>query len=197
MPAVPVAPRRRDYRLTPEDAARLRPTGWRRALAWLAAPGSTVRPLASGLAALGVVGILLTTGLPGFGAGGAVVLSAAGAPVDGQSTTNAETDTGSERNTYAPGAVPSAAPRAASTGQPYEVPVPGLAGEASPAVPDASAEPNTAAATPDEVLGVGKGAPRTLAEQEGLPLPLVLSVALLAAGLGLFAARAFALRRIP
>ncbi len=69
--SLPVPPRRRDFQLSPEDASRLRPTAWRRLLGWLAAPGSTVRPLATGLATLGVVGLLLTVGLPGLGVGGA------------------------------------------------------------------------------------------------------------------------------
>ncbi len=89
MAALPVPPRRRDYRLTTEDAARLRPSGLRRLLEWLAAPGSAVRPLATGLATLGVVGLLLTSGLSGvlsgFGSAGAApapALAPAGAPLD-------------------------------------------------------------------------------------------------------------------
>ncbi len=58
--ALPAAPRTRDFRLTEADARRLSPTPWRSFLRWLAAPGSSVRPLAGGLATLGIVGALLT-----------------------------------------------------------------------------------------------------------------------------------------
>jgi hypothetical protein len=50
----------RDFRLTPADAARLRPSGWRRLVAALSAPRSAVtRPLGVGLATLGLVGLLI------------------------------------------------------------------------------------------------------------------------------------------
>jgi hypothetical protein len=77
--AIVVTPRTRDYRLTEADAARLRPSSWRSLVRWLAAPRSTVRPLAGGLAALGIAGLLLTT-TPGF-FGGAASLLSSGAPV--------------------------------------------------------------------------------------------------------------------
>jgi hypothetical protein len=59
--ALPAPRRTRDYRLTGADAARLRPSAWRRLLGWLGAPRSTVRPLAGALATLGIVGLLLGT----------------------------------------------------------------------------------------------------------------------------------------
>jgi len=62
---LPAPPRRRDYRLSDADAARLRPSAWRSVIGWLGAPRSTVRPLAGGLAALGIAGLLLTA-TPGF-----------------------------------------------------------------------------------------------------------------------------------
>ena len=77
--ALHARPRTRDYRLTDADAARLRPSAWRSLLRWLAAPGSSVRPLAGGLAALGIAGLLLTT-TPGFLGGSVTSLSTAGAP---------------------------------------------------------------------------------------------------------------------
>jgi hypothetical protein len=71
--ALPARPR--DYTLTPADAARLRPGGWRR---WLAAIGSArdvvTRPLAIGFTTLGLAGLLVATvpgALPG-GDGGAM-----------------------------------------------------------------------------------------------------------------------------
>jgi hypothetical protein len=72
--ALPARPR--DYTLTPADAARLRPGGWRR---WLAAIGSArdvvTRPLAIGFTTLGLAGLLVATvpgALPG-GDGGALL----------------------------------------------------------------------------------------------------------------------------
>ena len=56
----PVAARPRDFQLTPADAARLRPTGWRRLLPTLGtARLAASRPLGVGLATFGLVGLLL------------------------------------------------------------------------------------------------------------------------------------------
>ncbi|MFL5681232.1 MAG: hypothetical protein ACJ77B_11600 [Chloroflexota bacterium] len=61
---LPAAARPRDFTLRPEDAARLRPMGWRRlAAAFGASRLELVRPLAAGLTTLGLAGILLA-GLP-------------------------------------------------------------------------------------------------------------------------------------
>ena len=61
--ALPARPRA--YPLSPADAARLRPAGWRR---WLAAIGTSrdavTRPLALGLTTLGIAGLLVAT-VPG------------------------------------------------------------------------------------------------------------------------------------
>jgi hypothetical protein len=56
----PIASPRRDFRLTPEDAARIRGGAWRRLVAALGAPGrATLRPLGVGLTTLGLVGLLI------------------------------------------------------------------------------------------------------------------------------------------
>ncbi len=74
MAAIPVRPR--DYRLSAADAARLRPGGWRRLLAFIGTSRDAVtRPLALSLTTLGVVGLLLTAmpgALPGIDAGAVV-----------------------------------------------------------------------------------------------------------------------------
>jgi hypothetical protein len=76
LPAMPAPVRSRDFRLTAEQAASLRPAGWRRLLLPLAGPRfSFAAPLGSGLAALGIAGLLLTGGF-GLPMGGAT----AGAP---------------------------------------------------------------------------------------------------------------------
>ena len=101
LPELPVPVRPRDFRLTPEQAAALRPAGWRGVLAAFAAPRFRLAaPLGAGLAAAGLAGLLLaspggllpragdatTTGtgagapaIPAAGAGAAGAVSAASA----------------------------------------------------------------------------------------------------------------------
>ena len=56
----PVANHQRDFRLTPGDAARLRPAGWRRLVNVLSRPPSGLtRTLGVGLASLGLAGLLI------------------------------------------------------------------------------------------------------------------------------------------
>ncbi len=63
LPSVRARPRTRDFRLTPEQAAALQPRGWRRLLAVFGAPRlAFTAPLGSGLAALGIAGLLLAAG---------------------------------------------------------------------------------------------------------------------------------------
>ena len=78
--ALPAPARTRDYRLTDADAARLRPTQWRRLVGWLGAPRSTVRPIAGALATLGIAGLLLST-TPGLFGQAATTVSTAAAPL--------------------------------------------------------------------------------------------------------------------
>ena len=63
LPAMTAPVRPRDFRLTAEQAAAFRPAGWRGFLLPLAGPRfSFAAPLGSGLAALGIAGLLLTGG---------------------------------------------------------------------------------------------------------------------------------------
>jgi hypothetical protein len=211
MTALPAPARRRDYRLTAEDAARLRPSGWRRVIEWLAAPGSTVRPLATGLATLGVVGLLLTSGTPGllsgFGsAGGAPAAAPAGPVEDAAAGGSGAIEL---QGTYAPPAASGAPESAASS-------MPGLAATAAPAplpaaTPSAdeaagvtgeaaTAEPmvDRAASTGASGAANGDAESAKAAERDAgssVPLPVVASLTLLVAGLVLFAGRALARRR--
>lgn len=205
MTALPVPSRRRDYRLTAEDAARLRPAGWRRVLEWLAAPGSTVRPLATGLATLGVVGLLLTSGASGMlsGLGGAAsspVLAPAGAPIDNVGPDGP--DGMKFQGTYDPaaasgapwsdaGAAATAAPAAAPTAAPSED-QPGVAGEAATADPmlERALSTGTSDGAPEFEESAGRDA------APALPLGVLASLALLAAGLALLAGRMVARRRV-
>jgi len=80
LPATAAPLRPRDFRITPGQAATLRPAGWRRILAPFAGPGfAFAGPLGSGLATLGLAGILVA-GAAGLPLGGA---SSASAPVAG------------------------------------------------------------------------------------------------------------------
>jgi hypothetical protein len=77
--ALPPAIRPRDFQISPQQAARLRPAGWRRFVAGLAGPGSPFsRQLGVGLATLGIAGLLIGA-LPSvqLGLGGSAAASAA------------------------------------------------------------------------------------------------------------------------
>jgi hypothetical protein len=212
MTALPAPPRRRDYRLTEADAVHLRPSGWRRLLEWLAAPGSAVRPLATSLATLGVVGLLLTSGLPGllsgFGAGGAATAPEASPIVDAAAGGSGDTKL---QDTYAPAAAPSGAPGndplLAATAAPAPVPTSatapgptagpsddgaGVAGAAAPAEPPS--ERAGATGTSESIPELGNAAGRDAAPT--VPLPALVSLSLLAAGLALLAGRIVARRRL-
>ena len=72
LPELPAPARPRDFRLTPEQADALRPSGWRGLVAAFASPRFRLAaPLGTGLAAAGLAGLLLAT--PGglFSAGSA------------------------------------------------------------------------------------------------------------------------------
>ena len=62
LPELPAPRRTRDFRLTPEQAASLQPSGWRGVLAAFASPRFRLAaPLGTGLAAAGLAGLLLAT----------------------------------------------------------------------------------------------------------------------------------------
>ena len=84
LPELPVPARPRDFRLTPEQAASLRPRGIRGLLAAFASPRlSFATPLGSGLAAIGIIGVLVASGGLPVG-GGATSGTAAQAPAVGR-----------------------------------------------------------------------------------------------------------------
>ena len=78
--APPIA-RPRDFQLSPADAARLRPSGWRRALTGLAGARLVAsRPLGVGLATLGLAGLLIgNVPIGSFGASGPTPAASSGA----------------------------------------------------------------------------------------------------------------------
>ncbi len=210
--ALPPPRRTRDFRLTEADAARLRPAGWR---GWLTRFGGQgyafTKPLATGLAALGVAGLLLASvpgGLTGFGSSGAAQSerSAVGAPVTDQALGGtASLAPRDVQATMAPLGPTLAGPEAGAAPSPAAAtaPVP-----AKGVVPDASAAGSAAplpapegSSTTDGATGAGNfasggsGTGTSTAESTpgtpagpALPTPsplVAVSLILLAAGAGL------------
>lgn len=210
--ALPAVPRSRDYRLTDADVARLRPSAWGRLVGWLGAPRSTVRPLAGGLAALGIAGLLLST-TPGLFGQAAMTLSTTGAPVVAPGDaggagaarevspqlSTAPTTQAVPGATPGPKAVPVPSPAAAGVPAPSAIPTAGMVtGPAAAATPGPSGVSSDAGAmdsaskagSPEASLGE-RNAVLTPASEPATPdrtLQLVFSLALLAAGIGLFVA---------
>lgn len=76
----PITTRPRDFQLTPADAVRLRPTGWRRLVATVSSSRTLVsKPLGVGLVTLGLVGLLIGNVQVQLGSGA----SAGAAPMTG------------------------------------------------------------------------------------------------------------------
>ncbi len=110
--SLPAPVRTRDFRLTGDQAASLRPAGWRRLLAPFAGPRfAFAGPLGGGLAALGIAGVLVAGGL-GIPMGGAA--SAPAAATDAQ----AESDgaAAAAAASAAPAEMPAAESAAAGAG---------------------------------------------------------------------------------
>jgi hypothetical protein len=160
MPALPVPVRSRDFRLTPDQAASLRPRGFRAVLAAFASPRlSFATPLGTGLAAIGIVGVLVASG--GLPAGGA--------------TSGAAAEDANVRSLEAPAEMGAAAASAA--------PLTGLAAESTDPTTVLKAETDGAAATgPAEALPVP-------AASEGPEPLLVLGIVLVFTGSALIALR--------
>jgi hypothetical protein len=124
LPVLPAPARSRDFRLTPEQAASLSPTGLRRLLAPLAgARFAFAGPAGAGLAALGLAGILLSGGFTltppsatsadrSTGAGQPNVAAAAASPADATGLISAAP---SVEYGMVDQSVPSAAPSAAAS----------------------------------------------------------------------------------
>jgi hypothetical protein len=138
-------PRPRDFRLTAEQAAALHPSGWRRLLAPLAGPSfAFARPLGTGLATIGLAGMLVAgaTGIP-LGGG------AAAGPQPASTAGGAEA--------FAPLTASEPSPAAAAQ-PPYEYDAASEAPAADDGGPAASAE----AATPTESDARTDGGPVAL-----------------------------------
>src|ERR1700752_955576 len=66
----PIAFAGRDFRLSPEQAASLRPNGWRRLISLSGLRGATTRRIGVGLATIGLAGLLIGNVQLGVGLGG-------------------------------------------------------------------------------------------------------------------------------
>jgi anti-sigma factor RsiW len=199
--AMPTPPRPADYTLTPRDAVRLRSGGWRRFVAILGTSRDALsRPLAVGLTTLGLAGLLVAT-LPSFSMGSAasgpvVDAPAAGAGVDTGDRTTLEASAAAEAAASAAPPAPAAGAITDAAGDPSAAaPAPGVPGF----VAGATQEPDTESVTNGSSKGQG-GAPGRarvdnpsdllLAQEIGGVSPLViLSIAFLIAGIGLFVLR--------
>jgi anti-sigma factor RsiW len=208
--AMPTPTRPRDFALSSDDAARLRPGGWRRLVAAFGTSRDLLsRPLAVGLTSLGLAGLLVSS-VPSMLSG-----SAASAPtaVSGGATgaTSVEAAPGSPRTLQDTGVGAAAIPSGAGgsgqalspVGAPVSTPAPAVAA-ASPGSGDYGAvkgvwqspTPGDQAilnSTASGAAGATQGPSTFDASSEtnltgatGIPTLVFLSAAFLIAGLGLF-----------
>jgi len=203
--AMPTPARPRDYTLTPEAAAGLRPSGWRR---WIATFGTSrdmfSRPLAVGLTTLGLAGLLVATVPSVLQVGGATSSASServgsGAPAFGALPEAAADPTRTAVDMAAPSANV-AAPVAGS-------PTPGQAGPVAggPVIADgASPRPGTGAVTDGNAKGAGpvsvptdvpaNGQNEAPSEPVGISSMVLVSAVMLIAGAGLLLMRRAARR---
>jgi hypothetical protein len=202
----PITTRPRDFRLTQEQAARLRPSGWRRVAGVLAGPRwAFTRPLGIGMATIGLAGLLLinvnlgaslgsSAAAPAFG--GAPAAPAASYAAGSRLPVGAQND-GSIPSMASgdgiAGPVASTVPAAAASDGAVRLgPVPAPSG-ASPQADGFGTESNTTGGPKSTSPGPG-GAGDVLAGREGAPasatdLRTLVFVAAVLAGLGLLVLR--------
>ena len=149
---LPAPPRRRDFRLTDADAARLTPSGWRRILAGFGSPRARLTgPAALGLATLGIAGILFAA-IPSAPLPGATTMNATGAGAAADTTVRSEPMTQAAPMELAlPAASDAGTPGTERAAQPE--PTDGkLAPEAPLAAGGPSGAPSTASPAPAALL---------------------------------------------
>ena len=141
LPELPPAARPRDFRLTPEQAAALRPSGWRGVLAAFASPRFRLAaPLGTGLAAAGLAGLLLASPR-GLQLPASADTGATAAPVPAAGAAGAEINP--QTNPAALPDVPSAAAsEAAASGAAAFAPVASAAASENPAALASSGAPS-------------------------------------------------------
>ena len=124
----PAAMPARDFRLTPADASRLRPGGWRRFLAAFAGARAATKPLGVALTTIGLAGLLVTSVPFGFASGGsasraAPVGAGVGTSGGGPGSYEAVQPPASLRGLTTDAGAPSAAAASAAAVAPSVVPV--------------------------------------------------------------------------
>lgn len=204
--ALPTAVRPRDFQLSPEQAARLRPLGWRRFVAAFASPRlALTRQLGVGLTTLGIAGLLVSV-LPTVNLGMNSAAGASMAPPNAQSATDGRYLTGAE-------SLASDAAASAPAGVSAPAPAGGApsASQDSALSPDFSDLPDRISASDGEgtvgVTAQGNDGQKSTApadsterqslemaadESPGVSLIVVASAILLAAGIALLVARRIA-----
>ncbi len=154
---LPAPARSRDFRLTADQAAALRPAGWRAWLSTLAGPRfSFAAPLGTALATLGLVGLLIAG--PGF----SLSLGGPTAMAPNEAPAAAPDGAGPESLAGAGSGVGSAAPSAAASAEPGAgaasmAPVAPQAAESPPPVPQASGSTAYSAASPKATTDLQAG----------------------------------------
>jgi hypothetical protein len=151
----PITARPRDFRLTAEQAARLRPSGWRRVVGAFAGPGlAFTRPLGVGLATIGLAGLLLgNVSLPSLG-GSAAAPAPVGAPAGATSESN-QSGTRALGDSAAASSAPASAPALAPV--PSAPPASGALGPFD--------YPSAAASSVPAALGASPSAPPRSSDQ--------------------------------
>jgi hypothetical protein len=152
LPTLPAPARPRDFRLTPGQAASLRPTGWRRFLGALAGPSFRLAaPVGTGLAALGLAGILV-------GSLGGIPLGMGGAASEG---VERELVNLSQASAAPAAQGPSAAPSSGAE-------VPGRTSDASPVPVAGPDQAYGGQASPDIDTAAGEGASGVAGKPDGV-----------------------------
>ena len=170
IPGAAIPSRPRDFTLTPADAARLRPAGWRRiARAVGSARDGFTLPLAMGLTTLGIAGLLVAT-VPSFGVGGSGAGTTMLTPAEAPAASGAPAAEGTESLAM------SAEPEQSgdTEGGVFTGGDPGDAAQSPGAGPEAAARAEDAAIRDDPT---------------GLSVLVVVAGAMLILGLGLFGLR--------
>lgn len=203
---LPALRRTRDFRLTEADVARLRPTGWRGALARLGTPAfAFTRPLAAGLATLGVAGLLLVSLPTGLGGSASSRTETVAAPAaenaaGGAATAARDAASGAPAPAFVqPQPAPStrdtvgtgAAPSGPSGGAGVTAEDNGISKGAESSAPVLGAAQT---GQPDGAAGRVAAAASGTSPSTGPPPLAILSIVLLVAGVGLWILRSVARR---
>ena len=175
----PRSPRRKDFRLSPADAERLRGSAFSRFLRRLSLPqGDALRPTALGALSVGLLFVVAGTVWPNGGAGSPVGtpadvvtdLTASAAPAGmidaapvGEAPADAEADAAAESQADARGESQADAPREAQADAPAEVDSPALV----PLVEDTRGDTSDEAPAPAPDALIEQAVPRAAQEASG------------------------------